>query len=108
MIRLTWLQFRAQAVTAAAVLAAFAVLLAATGPHLASIYAADGLSSCHGSSCANLAVYFTASLARGPYGVLFLLSTGVIYANGGQAIWANGLAVGAGEWQSPAHVENRS
>ena len=42
MIRVTWLQFRAQAVTAAAALAAFAALLAATGPHLASLYAAAG------------------------------------------------------------------
>ena len=70
MIRLTWLQFRTQAVTAAAVLAAFAVLLAATGPHLASLYAADGLDSCHGSSCLSMAVYFSASLTTGPYGVL--------------------------------------
>jgi ABC-type transport system involved in multi-copper enzyme maturation permease subunit len=78
MIRLTWLQFRAQAVTAAAALAAFAVLLAATGPHLASTYAAAGLDSCHASSCLSPATYFTASLARSPYGVLFLLSTGII------------------------------
>ena len=78
MIRLTWLQFRAQAVTAAAALAAFAVLLAATGPHLASMYAAIGLDSCHGSSCLSMAVYFSASLTTGPYGVLFLLSTGII------------------------------
>jgi hypothetical protein len=33
MIRLSWLQFRAQAVTAAAALAAAAVILAATSPH---------------------------------------------------------------------------
>ena len=78
MIRLSLLQFRIQAITAAAVTAAFAVLLAATGPHLASTHAADGLDSCHGSSCTNLATYFTASLARSPYGVLFLLSTGII------------------------------
>jgi hypothetical protein len=78
MTRLTWLQFRTQAVTAAAALAAFAVLLAATGPHLASTYAADGLDSCHGSSCLSPASYFTGSLARSPYGVLFLLSTGII------------------------------
>ena len=78
MIRLTWLQFRAQAVTAAAALAAFAVLLAATGPHLASLYAADGLDSCHGGSCLSPASYFTGSLSQSPYGVLFLLSTGVI------------------------------
>ena len=78
MIRLTWLQFRTQAVTAAVVLAAFAVELAATGPHLASMAAADGLDSCHGSGCLSMAVYFTASLTTGLYGVLFLLSTGII------------------------------
>ena len=78
MIRLSLLQFRIQAITAAVALAAFAVLLAATGPHLASMYAADGLDSCHGSSCLSLASYFTGSLAAGPYGVLFLLSTGII------------------------------
>jgi ABC-type transport system involved in multi-copper enzyme maturation permease subunit len=77
-IRLTLLQFRIQAITAAAVTAAFAVLLAVTGPHLASMYAADGLGSCHGSSCLSMATYFTGSLATGPYGVLFLLSTGII------------------------------
>ena len=79
MIRLSLLQFRVQAITAAVTLAVFAVLLAATGPSLASLYAADGLDGCHGgSNCANLADYFTGSLARSPYGVLFLLSTGII------------------------------
>jgi hypothetical protein len=39
---------------------------------------ADGLDSCHGSSCLSPATYFTASLARSPYRVLFLLSTGII------------------------------
>ena len=43
MIWLTWRQFRAQALTAAAALAAFAILLAATGPHLASLYAASAI-----------------------------------------------------------------
>ena len=78
MIRFGMLQFRIQAITAAVTLAAFAVLLAATGPHLASTYAADGLDSCHGSSCLSLATYFTASLARSPYDVVFLLSTGIV------------------------------
>ena len=64
---LTWRQFRTQAVTAAAALAAFAVLLAATGPHLASLYAADGLHGCHGGSCANLADNFPGPLIRSPY-----------------------------------------
>ena len=56
MIWLTWRQFRAQALTAAAALAAFAILLGATGPHLASLYAASGITGCHGGSCANAAV----------------------------------------------------
>jgi len=78
MIRLSLLQFRIQAITTAVILAAFAVLLAATGPHLAGLYAADGLGSCHVSGCLSPASYFTGSLARSPYGVLFLLSTGII------------------------------
>ena len=78
MIRFGMLQFRIQAITAAVTLAAFAVLLAATGPHLASTYAADGLDICQGSSCLSPATYFTASLARSPYDVVFLLSTGII------------------------------
>jgi ABC-type transport system involved in multi-copper enzyme maturation permease subunit len=49
MIRLTWLQFRPQAVTAAAALAAVAVILAITGPYLVNtgtdgfLYAAAGV-----------------------------------------------------------------
>jgi hypothetical protein len=78
MIRLSLLQFRAQAVTAAVTLAAFAILLAATGPRLASMYAADGLDRCHGSGCLSQATYFTGSLVTTPYEVLFLLSTGII------------------------------
>ena len=78
MIRLSMLQFRTQAITAAVTLAAFTILLTATGPQLASTYAADGLDSCHGSGCLSMATYFAGSLATGPYGVLFLLSTGII------------------------------
>ena len=78
MIRLSLLQFRTQAIIAFATMAAYAALLAATGPHLASMYAADGLDSCHGSNCLSPASYFTGSLARSPYGVLFLLSSGII------------------------------
>jgi hypothetical protein len=80
MIRLTWLQFRTQAVTAATALAAFAVLLAATGPHLASVYAASGLSSCHGGSCQNLAQNFIVQITgTGPYPTLYLISVGAIF-----------------------------
>jgi hypothetical protein len=78
MIRLSILQFRIQAMTAAVTLAAFAILLAASEPQLAGMYAADGLSSCHGSSCANLADYFAGSLIRTPYEVLWLIGVGII------------------------------
>jgi hypothetical protein len=76
MIRLTWLQFRIQAVTAAAVLAAFAVLFAATGPHISSLYAASGLSTCHGGNCFNLGGSFDAELTS--YQPLYLVSVALI------------------------------
>jgi hypothetical protein len=78
MIRLSLLQFRTQALIALATVAVFAVVFAATGPHLASMYTADGLSSCRGGSCQELADYFTGSLVHSPYGVLWPLSEGII------------------------------
>jgi hypothetical protein len=77
-IRLSLLQFRVQALTAAATLAVFAVLLGVTGPHLASMYAASGLGSCRGSSCQNLALYFSFQFDRSPYAVLYKIGIGVI------------------------------
>jgi Zn-dependent protease with chaperone function len=62
---LTWRQFRAQAVTAVAALAAFAILLAVTGPHIASLYATSGITRCHGNTCAGLATQFLEDLTSG-------------------------------------------
>jgi hypothetical protein len=79
MIWLTWRQFRPQAVTAIAALAAFAVLLGVTGPHLASLYAASGISSCQGSDCRGPANSFLVQLdADGTYSVLYLLGIAII------------------------------
>jgi len=78
MIWLTWRQFRIQAITAAAVLAAFAILLAATGPHLASLYATSALPGCHGDSCQNLAGYFIYQLTADGYQPLYLVSIALI------------------------------
>jgi hypothetical protein len=76
---LTWRQFRAQALTAAAALAAFAILLAATGPHLASLYAVSGVSGCQPASCAHLASdWLTQLYAAGTYWVLYLLGVVII------------------------------
>jgi hypothetical protein len=79
MIRLSLLQFRVQAAAGAAALAAFAALLAATGPHLASLYAASGISGCQPASCGHLASNFLQQLyAAGTYWVLYLLGVVII------------------------------
>jgi hypothetical protein len=80
---LAWRQFRVQAITAAAVLAAFAVLLGATGPHLASLYDASGIGSCQGggkgSGCQVIASTFLSQLySGGTYWVLYLVSVVII------------------------------
>jgi hypothetical protein len=74
---MTWRQFRTQGITAAAVLAAFAILLAATGPHLASLYAASKITGCHGFACQPAVNAFLNQLA-GPYPVVYLLGIGLI------------------------------
>ena len=79
MIWLTWRQFRVQALTAAAALAAFAILLAATGPHLASLYAASKITGCHGFACGNAANAFFGQLAS-LNTVVYLLGIGLILA----------------------------
>jgi hypothetical protein len=87
MIWLTWRQFRAQAIIAAAALAAFAIVLAVTGSHLSAMYDSSGLITCHGGTCAGLASTFLSNLASGggiagvpetPYMILYFLSVVVI------------------------------
>jgi hypothetical protein len=77
MIWLTWRQFRIQAITAGAALAAFAILLAATGPHLASLYATSKIISCRGFACQPAANAFFTELA-GLDTVVYLLGIGLI------------------------------
>ena len=80
MIWLTWRQARGQAVTAAAALVVFAVLLAATRPHLASLYAASGITGCHGGTpCDTAASHFLSRLAdTSPYSIVYLLGIALI------------------------------
>jgi hypothetical protein len=81
MIWLTWRQFRVQGIAAAAALAAFAILLAATGPHLARLYAGSPITGCHGGSCASAANTFLGDLATtSPYPTVYVLGIGVILA----------------------------
>jgi hypothetical protein len=74
---LTWRQFRTQAVTAAIALAAFAILLAATGEHLARLYATSKIIGCHSFACSNAANAFFGQLA-GLDTVVYLLGIGLI------------------------------
>jgi hypothetical protein len=79
MIWLTWRQFRVQALIAAAALAAFAILLAATGPHLASLYAASAITGCHGFACQTAVHTFLSRLAAtSPYPIVYLLGIALI------------------------------
>jgi hypothetical protein len=77
MIWLTWRQFRIQAATAAAALAAFAILLAITGPQLASLYATSKIIGCHGFACSNAADAFFGKL-NGLDTVVYLLGIGLV------------------------------
>jgi hypothetical protein len=79
MIWLTWRQFRVQALTATAALAAFAILLAATGPHLASLYATSKITDCHSFACEPAANTFLGQLS-GTYPVVYVLGIGLILA----------------------------
>ena len=79
MMWLTWRQFRVQAAIALAALIAFAVLLAFTGPHLGALYAAGGISACHGAGCVLRANDFLSQVdTQGSYLLVYLLSIAVV------------------------------
>jgi hypothetical protein len=88
LIWLTWRQFRVQAASAAAFVFGFAVLLALTGPHLASLFASSPIASCHGGpdACGAYANNFFDLLVQddieviGGYDMLYMLGLVVILA----------------------------
>jgi hypothetical protein len=66
MIWLTWRQFRAQSIVAAAALTATAIVLGLTGVHLARLYAAAGVARCQsGGACATATANFISLLDAG-------------------------------------------
>jgi hypothetical protein len=80
MIRFTWLQLRVQVKVALAALAAFAVVLAVTGPHLASLYA-GAITGCHGGTCANAANTFLSRLTiTSPYPTVYVFGVALTLA----------------------------
>jgi len=75
-IWLTWRQLRPQAAASLAALAAFAVVLGATGPHLASMYASSGVVGCQ-RNCGHVAGAFLTA-ASGIDTVVFTLGLAVV------------------------------
>ncbi|MGH3178661.1 MAG: hypothetical protein ACRDPF_32900, partial [Streptosporangiaceae bacterium] len=92
MIWLTWRQFRAQTVVAAAALASFAVILGLTGPNLSHMYAASGLAGCR-ANCTSLANTFLSQM-RGD--AIYPL----LYFAGGAALFIMPALIGI-FWGSP-------
>jgi hypothetical protein len=81
MIWLTWRQFRAQAIVAAAALVALAIGYAVTGPGLAHLYATSGIPTCaaHGT-CETLRTTFLKQVTADPtYIGLYFLGLAVLY-----------------------------
>ena len=79
MIRLSWRQFRGQAVVAAAALAITAVVLGAVAPHLFHLYDASGMATCqaHGN-CVPLATGLVNAIP-GFYGILYFGGIGILF-----------------------------
>jgi ABC-2 family transporter protein len=78
MIWMTWRQFRAQTITAGALLVALAVALGITGAGLAADYNGEGLNACH-LSCAADATRFLNGLKGSSYELLFYGGVVVMY-----------------------------
>jgi hypothetical protein len=76
---LTWRQFRAQAFAAITAVAALAILLAVTGPHLASLYRASGMPRCRGASCGQLAdTFLSGPVSAGIIPFTYVLGIGCV------------------------------
>jgi len=79
MLWVTWRQFRPQAVVAAAALAAVAVTLAVTGPHLAALYQGSGLGGCT-ADCGSRVASFVSAVRGTPSEDIFYGGVLLVYA----------------------------
>lgn len=78
---MTWLtfrQFRAQTIAAAAVVIALGIALALTGSGLSDLYDSSGLASCHGSCTTSTTSFLTAMKADATYPALYFTGFGVL------------------------------
>jgi hypothetical protein len=78
MIWVTWRQFRPQAIVAGIAVAAVAITLAITGPHLAGLYSSSGLNSC-GANCARQASTFIGAVKGSATEIVFYGSVVLLY-----------------------------
>jgi hypothetical protein len=79
MIWLTWRQFRAQAIAAAAAVAVLGVIFGVTGPHLAHLYDISGLASCRVGCSALTSTFLDSMKADAVYPVLYIAGIGILY-----------------------------
>jgi hypothetical protein len=79
MFWLTWRQFRAQAIVTGAALAAVAIALAVTGPHLAGLYSSSGLATC-ASNCGPKVSTFVGQVRGSATELVFYGGVFLIYA----------------------------
>ena len=79
MLWVTWRQFRPQAITGAVALAAIAITLALTGPHLAGLYSSSGLASCK-STCGTQAGNFINQVKGSATELIFYGGIILVYA----------------------------
>lgn len=79
MIWLTWRQFRAQAIAAAALVVLLAILLTVTGLGLAHLYTASGVTACHAQhDCASAASDFLAQVQSSWYVTMHKVALAVV------------------------------
>ena len=80
MMWLSWRQFRAQAIVAGCVLAAYAILLLATGFGVAHVYASSGLPGCQSHGTCVAAIHnFMGSIRGSVYAFTFYIGIALIY-----------------------------
>ncbi|MEY9934437.1 vacuolar-type H+-ATPase subunit I/STV1 [Catenulispora sp. GP43] len=78
MIWLTYRQFRASVIVAAAVVLAFGIALATTASGLSGLYDTSGLPSCHASCAARTTTFLTAMKADATYPALYFTGLGLL------------------------------
>ena len=80
MIWLTWRQARTQTLVVAGLVAAFAVVLLATGPHLVSLYRASTFAACHTGCRAAAQNFLSSPQVSTSYHLIYLLGDALIVA----------------------------